>query len=214
MNSFDASKINKIVPIIALLGVVVILAGVSLLPHQSSRATDMSIRNEQETGDSTTITNIEDLNLILGGTFLNGTDTLTSFNPINETFTQISYTGERSINPPSISNLTINGTESGNLSMIHQPSGITIVYGQSFLTTKADNDHTMKPENATATLIDLNGVRADDPRSSTGVVLFKTNSTGQLAFLDNMIAIYQVKASPEGTEIRMWEWKGADILFN
>jgi hypothetical protein len=28
-----------------------------------------------------------------------------------------------------------------------------------------------------------------------------------------MIAICQVKASPEGTAIRMWEWKGADLPF-
>jgi hypothetical protein len=35
----------------------------------------------------------------------------------------------------------------------------------------------------------------------------------QLAFLDNLIAIYQVKASPAGTAIQMWEWKGADLPF-
>jgi hypothetical protein len=45
------------------------------------------------------------------------------------------------------------------------------------------------------------------------VAFFSTNSTGQLAFLDKIIAIYQVKASPEGTAIRMWEWKGADLPF-
>jgi hypothetical protein len=28
-----------------------------------------------------------------------------------------------------------------------------------------------------------------------------------------MIAIYQIKASPGGTAIRMWEWKGADPPF-
>lgn len=28
-----------------------------------------------------------------------------------------------------------------------------------------------------------------------------------------MIAIYQFKTSQEGTAIRMWEWKGADLLF-
>ena len=94
-----------------------------------------------------------------------------------------------------------------------QPSGITIVKGQSLLTTKVDNDSNLEQENATAILVDLNGVRTDDPRSSTGVVFFDTNSTEQLAFLDNMIAIYQVKASLEGTDIRMWEWKGADIHF-
>src|SRR5919106_367945 len=68
-------------------------------------------------------------------------------------------------------------------------------------------------ENATALLVDLNGVRPDDPRSSTGVAFFSTNSTGQLAFLDNMIAIYQVKASPIGTAIQMWEWIGAELPF-
>jgi hypothetical protein len=26
-----------------------------------------------------------------------------------------------------------------------------------------------------------------------------------------MIAICQVKAAPEGTAIRMWEWKGPDL---
>jgi len=215
MKSFDVLRMNKIILINALLGlVVVMIVGVSLLPHQSSNATGNSIGNELEAGDGTNMTSFENLNPVLGSTFLNGTDTLTSFNPINETFTQISYAGERSIHPPNnISHLTINATESGNLSMIHQPGGVTIVYGQSLLTTKDNNNNTMKPENATAILIDLNGVRSDDPRSSTGVALFKTNSTGHLAFLDNMIAIYQVKASPEGTDIRMWEWKGADILF-
>ena len=36
---------------------------------------------------------------------------------------------------------------------------------------------------------------------------------GSFAFLHNMIAIYQVNASPGGTAIRMWEWKGADLPF-
>jgi hypothetical protein len=27
------------------------------------------------------------------------------------------------------------------------------------------------------------------------------------------MAIYQVKASPAGTDIQMWEWKGADLPF-
>jgi hypothetical protein len=45
------------------------------------------------------------------------------------------------------------------------------------------------------------------------LLFFNTNSTGQLALLDHMIAIYQVKASPEGIAIQMWEWKGADLAF-
>jgi hypothetical protein len=140
---------------------------------------------------------------------------LTSFNPINETYTEVSYVGNRTIMPPDTTTATINATETGNLTLKLQPNGITIVEGQSLLVTEGggSNNGAEQQENATAVLVDLNGVRPDDPRSSTGVVFFSTNSTGQLAFLDNMIAIYQVKASPEGTAIRMWEWKGADLPF-
>jgi hypothetical protein len=154
-------------------------------------------------------------NAVLGSLFLTGEDKLTSFNPINETYTEVSYVGNRTIMPPDTTTATINATETGNLTLKLQPNGITIVEGQSLLVTEGggSNNGAEQQENATAVLVDLNGVRPDDPRSSTGVVFFSTNSTGQLAFLDNMIAIYQVKASPEGTAIRMWEWKGADLPF-
>jgi hypothetical protein len=155
-------------------------------------------------------------NAVLGSLFLTGEDKLTSFNPINETYTEVSYVGNRTIMPPdTTTTATINATETGNLTLKLQPNGITIVEGQSLLVTEGggSNNDAEQQENATAVLVDLNGVRRDDPRSSTGVVFFSTNSTGQLAFLDNMIAIYQVKASPEGTAIRMWEWKGADLPF-
>ncbi len=33
--------------------------------------------------------------------------------------------------------------------------------------------------------------------TGTGVTFFSTNSTGQLAFLDNMVAISQIEYSPE-----------------
>ena len=116
--------------------------------------------------------------------------------------------------------ITINATETGNLTLKLQLNGITFVEGQSFLVAEGggsnnsdDGEATEQQENATAMLVDLNGARPDDPRSSTGVAFFSTNSTGQLAFLDNLMAIYQVKASPAGTDIQMWEWKGADLPF-
>src|ERR671914_622800 len=167
------------------------------------------------TATTTTTNNVS--NAVLGSLFLTGEDKLTSFNPINETYTEISYVGNRTIMPldGTTTTATINATETGNLTLNLQPNGITIVEGQSLLVTEGgeSNNGAEQQENATAILVDLNGVRPDDPRSSTGVVFFSTNSTGQLAFLDNMIAIYQVKASPEGTAIRMWEWKGADLPF-
>ena len=166
---------------------------------------------------NTTTNNNNNSNAVLGSLFLTGEDKLTSFNPINETYTVVSYVGNRTIMPPDATTSTINATETGNLTLNLQPNGITFVEGQSLLVTKGggnnNNSGAEQQENATAVLVDLNGVRPDDPRSSTGVIFFSTNSTGQLAFLDNMIAIYQVKASPAGTAIEMWEWKGADLPF-
>ena len=116
--------------------------------------------------------------------------------------------------PGSTTNATINAIERGNLAFNLQPNGIAIVEGKSLLMTKrGKNTNGSEQENATALIVDLNGVRPNAPRTSTGVAFFSTNSTGKLAFLHNMIAIYQVKASPGGTAIRMWEWKGADLPF-
>ncbi len=197
-----------------LAGISIVASAALLLLFQSASATTTSsVGGEQEAASSMTTTNNAS-NAVLGSLFSFGEDKLTSFNPINETYTEVSYVGNRTIMPPDDPTATINAKETGNLTLKLQPNGITFVEGQSFLVTERDsNDGAEQQENATALLVDLNGVRPDDPRSSTGVVFFSTNSTGQLAFLDNMIAIYQVKASPEGTAIRMWEWKGADLPF-
>jgi hypothetical protein len=163
---------------------------------------------------NTTINN-NNSNAILGSLFLIGEDRLASYNRINETYTEISYVGNRTIMPTQgVTTAPINATETGKLKLKPQSNGMTLVEGHSILVTKGgvgDNiSATGQQENATAILVDLNGLRPGDPRISTGVAFFSTNSTGKLAFLDNMIAIYQ-KASPGGTAIKMWEWKGADI---
>jgi hypothetical protein len=209
------------IAIIALFGITIAAAVESLfLVHSASAATDVmteilgevSLNTPSRSNNTTTNNNP---NPVLGDLFLTGDDKLTSFNLINETYTEVSYVGNRTIMPPNANDTTINATETGNLTLKLQPNGITFVEGQSLLVTGGSNNGggAEQQENATAMLVDLNGVRPDDPRSSTGVVFFNTNSTGQLAFLDNMIAIYQVKASPVGTTIQMWEWKGADVLF-
>ena len=209
------------IAIIALFGITIAAAVESLfLVHSASAATDVMTEilgevslNIPSRSNNTANNNP---NPVLGDLFLTGDDKLTSFNLINETYTEVSYVGNRTIMPPNANDTTINATETGNLTLKLQPNGITFVEGQSLLVTGGGSNNgggAEQQENATAMLVDLNGVRPDDPRSSTGVVFFNTNSTGQLAFLDNMIAIYQVKASPVGTTIQMWEWKGADVLF-
>ena len=217
MTTLNVIELILAVTIIALAGIAV--AAVASLLVQSASATDIMTETLGEedalnTPSTSTANNNNNSNAVLGSLFLTGEDKLTSFNPINETFTEVSYVGNRTIMPPDATTATINATETGNLTLNLQPNGITFVEGQSLLVTEGNsNNNGAEQENATALLVDLNGVRPDDPRSSTGVIFFSTNSTGQLAFLDNLIAIYQVKASPAGTAIEMWEWKGADLPF-
>jgi hypothetical protein len=218
MTTLSVIELILAVTIIALAGIAV--AAVASLLVQSASATDIMTETLGEedalnTPSTSTANNNNNSNAVLGSLFLTGEDKLTSFNPINETFTEVSYVGNRTIMPPNATTTaTINATETGNLTLNLQPNGITFVEGQSLLVTEGNtNNNGAEQENATAVLVDLNRVRPDDPRSSTGVIFFSTNSTGQLAFLDNMIAIYQVKASPAGTAIEMWEWKGADLPF-
>ena len=217
MTTLSVIELILAVTIIALAGIAV--ATVASLLVQSASATDIMTETLGEedalnTPSTSTANNNNNSNAVLGSLFLTGEDKLTSFNPINETFTEVSYVGNRTIMPPDATTATINATETGNLTLNLQPNGITFVEGQSLLVTEGNsNNNGAEQENATALLVDLNGVRPDDPRSSTGVIFFSTNSTGQLAFLDNLVAIYQVKASPAGTAIEMWEWKGAELPF-
>jgi hypothetical protein len=219
MTTLSVIELILAVTIIALAGIAV--SAVASLLVQSASATNVMTETLEEEGgalntpSTSTTNNNNNSNAVLGSLFLTGEDKLTSFNPINETFTEVSYVGNRTIMPPdATTTATINATETGNLTLNLQPNGITFVEGQSLLVTEGNsNNNGAEQENATALLVDLNGVRPDDPRSSTGVIFFSTNSTGQLAFLDNLIAIYQVKASPAGTAIEMWGWKGADLPF-
>ena len=76
-----------------------------------------------------------------------------------------------------------------------------------------EGDDVAEEENATTTFVDISRMNPDGTGSGTGVVFFSTNSTGQLAFLNNMVGISQSKFSPEGGTIRTWEWKGGTVPF-
>src|SRR5919106_3898206 len=94
----------------------------SLLVQPASSTTDIMaepIREEQESS-TTTSTNItttnNSSNAVLGSLFLTGEDTLTNFNRINETYTELSYSGNRTIMPiEGVTTAIINATETGNL---------------------------------------------------------------------------------------------------
>jgi hypothetical protein len=170
--------------------------------------------NDTTTTEAAATSNKSDATL--GSLFLTEEAELTAYNPINETYIEISFVGNATIMPPNATTTgvtTINATETGNATLNIQPNGVTFVQGQGFLVTQEGDNGAEEEENATTTFVELSRVAPDGTGSGTGVVFFSTNSTGQLAFLDNMLAIFQHEFSEERDTIRMWEWKGSTLSF-
>jgi hypothetical protein len=168
---------------------------------------------EQEAVSSTTTTTNNVSNALLGRLFSFGEGTEATVNPINETYIVVSYSGNRIIIPPNATGTTINSTETGNVTINIQPNGLSINQGQAFIMT--EDGAAAEEENATITFVLLSRTNPDGTGSGTGVTFFSTNSTGQLAFLDNMVAISQIEYSPEEGINRFgeWEWKGGTLPF-
>jgi hypothetical protein len=206
------------VTIIALAGIAIVAAAGASLLVQSASATDVmttttSIGGEQEAVSSTTTTTNNVSNAVLGRLFSFGEEgTEANVNPINETYIVISYSGNRIIMPPNATGV-INSTETGNLTINIQPNGLSINQGQALIET--EDGAAAEEENATITFVLLSRTNPDGSGSGTGVTFFSTNSTGQLAFLDNMVAIGQIEYSPEEgiNRFREWEWKGGTLPF-
>jgi hypothetical protein len=114
-------------------------------------------------------------------------------NPINETYIEISTVHNVTIIPPNATTgTTINGTETANTTVNILPNGLALDKGQSLIVTEGDDVGTAEQENATTTFVDISRMNPDGSGAGTGVVFFSTNSTGQLAFLDNMVGIKTV----------------------
>jgi hypothetical protein len=118
--------------------------------------------------------------------------------PINQTHMQISLVGNGTITLPN-STETVTTKDTGN-AVARLTSTGNIVHGQIRISTEDGS------ENGTVffTEIGQNG-------KGVGVAYFTTNSTGKLAFLDNMIAVIEDELQPNGnTLITAWEWRGEE----
>ena len=183
---------------------------VSASTSGNTTTTTTSVGGEEQEALSSTTTTNNVSNAVLGSLFLTEEAKFTSFNPINETYIEISFVGNATIMPPNATN-TINATETGNITLNIQPNGVNFAQGQGFLVTEEGDNGAQEEENATTTFVELSRVGPGDTGSGTGVVFFNTNSTGQLAFLDNMLAIAHVEFSPEGSTLKIWEWEGGTL---
>ena len=214
MRTFSVIELGLAVTIIALAGISVVTAA-SLLALSAS-ATDVTMNNTTVGGGgeavSSTITN--NSNALLGDLFMIVEFETANVNPINETYIETSTVNNVTIMPPNATTgTTINATETVNATVNILPNGLAFDHGQSLIVTEGDEGGAAEQENATTTIVDISRMNPDGTGSGTGVVFFNTNSTGQLAFLDNMVGINQGELSPEGGNIRIWEWKGETLPF-
>ena len=129
--------------------------------------------------------------------------TVTGQNPINASHLQASLSGNGNLTlPNSTQTIAVNSTGSG---LVNFETTSAIVH--EFLTTTAEDEGS---ENASATIYEI--TRHDvNTRTEKGVVtaIFETNSTtGELAFLDGMIAVGQADVDAAGnTDITLWEFE-------
>jgi hypothetical protein len=217
---FSARVLGLVVTIITLAGISAVIAPSSIAQPTiatTNVTTNTTTGEEREETESTTtaLTTNNISNALLGRLFSygEGEDMESNVNPINETYIVVSYSGNRTILPPNAAGI-INATERGNVAINIQPSGLSFNQGQAVIMT-GGSLAAHERENATITFVLLTRTNADGSGSGTSVTYFSTNSTGQLAFLDNMIAIGQVEYSPDEGINRFaeWEWKGGTLPF-
>jgi hypothetical protein len=172
-----------------------------------------SVGEEQEAVSSMTTTT-NNSNTVLGSLLMIVEFETASVNPVNETYIETSTVNNVTIMPPNTTTgTTINATETVNATINILPNGLALDKGQSLIVTEGDDVGTAEQENATTTFVDLSRMNPDGTGSGTGVVFFSTNSTGQLAFLNNMVGISQSEFYQEGGIIRTWEWKRSTLPF-
>jgi hypothetical protein len=117
-------------------------------------------------------------------------------NPVNQTHIQISLAGNGTITLPN-STETVKTKDTGDAIARLTPTG-NIAQGQIHISTEDGS------ENAIVFFTEIG-----QNEEGIGVAYFATNSTGKLAFLDNIVAVIQDEVQPNGdTLITAWEWRG------
>jgi hypothetical protein len=197
---------------VAIMILLVAAAATTTTAYSSSTTAPLSAGGgEQEAVSSTTTTTNNNVsNALLGSLFLVVEFERTSVNPVNETYIETTGVSNLTIIPQNATTTTtINATLTSNATVNILTNGLVLYQGQSLIVTEGDDGGgTAEQENATTAFVDISRTNPDGTVVGTGVVFFSTNSTGQLAFLDNMVGISQTEFSTEGGTIRMWEWKG------
>src|SRR5215207_6871058 len=161
---------------------------------ENTTTTTSAGEEEQEAVSSTSPTTNNASNALLGRLFSyldEREDVEPNVNPVNETYMIVSASSNRIILPPNATGI-INATETANVTINIQPNGVSFYQGHAVIMTEG-GAAAQEQENATISFVYLTRTNPDGSGSGTGVAYFSTNSTGRLAFLDNLVAIGQVE---------------------
>jgi hypothetical protein len=112
------------------------LVSASITGNTTTTTTSVGGEEQEAVSSTTNTTNNNVSNAVLGSLFLTGENIEFNVNPINETYSVISYLGNRIIMPPNAPGIVINATETGNVTSNIQPNGLSIEQGQGFIVTE------------------------------------------------------------------------------
>lgn len=98
---------------------------------------------------------------------------------------------------------TIDITDIGTYWSIVKPGGVLYGEGQGVYTTKDGSG-----EMATWTAQGVGRFTVRGGVSFRGSLFFRTNSTGKLSFLNNLVGVFEYEVDEQGnTTAKVWEWK-------
>jgi hypothetical protein len=197
INKKNNSYVIAAASVATLLTFAIVAAAVSNIANTIIPASATTTTTTTTSNDTTTTTSPSEIDLSPEPVYQEQ-QTLVSENPINQTHTQFTFSGNGTLNLP-------NGTEPISItstgSVIAAMNGTAV--GEEVLTTE---DGT---ESAIAKFYSIGRFNMEDGSGkSILIALVHTNSTGQLASLNGAIMAGEVEFLPVGTSlITLWEWQ-------
>jgi len=93
------------------------------------------------------------------------------------------------------------GTEIGTISSVYRPEGVRYSEGQGVITSKDG-------EIATYSSSGIGTFTGQGKIGFHGQLFYRTLSTGKLAFLNNLVGVYETQVDEnQNFHMKVWEWK-------
>ena len=103
-----------------------------------------------------------------------------------------------------------NGTLNENIEIINKGDFVAVSKGNNVTSGQGHGIFTTKDgiEKANYTVTAIGNVTEDGKPTIRGFAIYETNSTGKLAFLDNVVTVFKTELDENGNLIsKEWEWK-------